>query len=590
MRIVLACCCVAMMSCSTAGLFTSAIQSPVVYDLDAINEPLSAEDAEQVACLPTSTTSLAASVKPVSSADRPSATWPVVMIDEDRGLRYDSMLDLVVKDTLVFVCLSGGGSRAARLAAHTLSTLERLYNERAAERGLTDPIPLIDLVDAYSTVSGGSLYAAWIAGQHRLDRADTRASRHERFGGLARNADVAWATRGLGTLVGMILFNPFNLFYPILAQWLTDVGYLHQLALAIDAKLQGLRFTHMPLVADLVGLFKMGALKPSPRFFFNSTCLDTGRRFVFTQSVVHRPGESQQPNVVRFDHHDDTLTLPSSPLEGAHTLEDIASDPAEFPLAYAAVASAAFPIGVQPLTLRRYHYARSSKEVYVSNQLLKISDGGIFDNSGLATAVDVARFAVLHPDSRVRRVAILMINADASEYQFDQLQDAPQRIGCGEQFPLDLTSPVPGFTDSYDALDMIHYHNKRNVEQAAWRRLVDLRREGSPQERLELFYLPVSLAQLSKRDKLPIPGGDALFQKVQGIATNYVISKGDDLLLDAAANLIVMAEQEWGWNFHDPSSPESENVKPDREYSLGEAFVRILIEAQSRRPPDGPRR
>ncbi len=119
---------------------------------------------------------------------------------------------------------------------------------------------------------------------------------------------------------------------------------------------------------------------------------------------------------------------------------------------------------------------------------------------------------------------------------------------------------------------------------------MDLRREGSPQERLELFYLPVSLAQLSKRDKLPIPGGDALFQKVQGIATNYVISKGDDLLLDAAANLIVMAEQEWGWNFHDPSSPESENVKPDREYSLGEAFVRILIEAQSRRPPDGPRR
>jgi NTE family protein len=73
----------------------------------------------------------------------------------------------VGKSTLVIVTLSGGGARAAALAFGALKMLQQL-----------DPVPgtdgatsLLDQVDVLSSVSGGSLTAAWYAvkGQDALD-------------------------------------------------------------------------------------------------------------------------------------------------------------------------------------------------------------------------------------------------------------------------------------------------------------------------------------------------------------------------------------------------------------------------------------
>jgi hypothetical protein len=61
--------------------------------------------------------------------------------------------------TLFVICVSGGGMRAAALASHTLSLLEKKYNENRDEESPS----FVDLIHAFSSVSGGSIFSSYIA-------------------------------------------------------------------------------------------------------------------------------------------------------------------------------------------------------------------------------------------------------------------------------------------------------------------------------------------------------------------------------------------------------------------------------------------
>ena len=83
--------------------------------------------------------------------------------ESSRSPQIDVLEDLSDSEILIFVAISGGGSRAASLAAHSISLLEKAFISLQQELGVTSAPPMIRLVDAFSTVSGGSLYTYQVA-------------------------------------------------------------------------------------------------------------------------------------------------------------------------------------------------------------------------------------------------------------------------------------------------------------------------------------------------------------------------------------------------------------------------------------------
>src|SRR5439155_7360872 len=69
------------------------------------------------------------------------------------------------QDTLVVVSISGGGSRAGVFAAHVLAQLERKYDQirGCGDKASCDVTSFARRIHAFSTVSGGSLYAFYVA-------------------------------------------------------------------------------------------------------------------------------------------------------------------------------------------------------------------------------------------------------------------------------------------------------------------------------------------------------------------------------------------------------------------------------------------
>jgi len=84
----------------------------------------------------------------------PVRNEPAKHID-DRGYRWSNLKDGQLRDTLVIVTASGGGTRAAALE---LSVLKGLADIKLAEGGT-----LADEIDIVSSVSGGSVTAAYFA-------------------------------------------------------------------------------------------------------------------------------------------------------------------------------------------------------------------------------------------------------------------------------------------------------------------------------------------------------------------------------------------------------------------------------------------
>ncbi len=216
----------------------------------------------------------------------PVRTTEIKEIDQFSGYRYTTLDHKAPKTTdksAVMLTFSGGGTRAAALADGVLRALAETQ-----VRGKDGMVPLASEIDVVSSVSGGSVTAAYFAlgGTDGLDDLEKNFLR----------SDI------MGTLIGRTLLNPAQLFSPridILESYLDDHVFDHK--------------TYQDLIdRDAPGKNRR------PLVVLNAADMDTGGVFSFTQD--------------QFDL--------------------ICADLARLKLADAVSASAAFPVALSALTIR----------------------------------------------------------------------------------------------------------------------------------------------------------------------------------------------------------------------------------------------
>jgi NTE family protein len=289
---------------------------------------------------------------------------------------------------LILIAFSGGGSRAAALG---LGVLNELGAQSYPATG--QPVALIDRVKVVSSVSGGSVVAAWfgLVGPARLDELKTDFLERDNM------KTLEWEAKDPLTLARLSLSS------------YTRIDALRDL---LDRELfHGARF------ADLR---RPGA----PLVVMNATDLESGEVFAFTPQ--------------RFD--DLCSDLDQLPLSVA-----VAAS-AAFPVALSPMSLRNYSYedckGVIPgggwisaeLTLplpryinleeyKRARYAnalRNGKDPYRNEHYLHLLDGGLVDNQGVQSLTEVlvsphspARILEAINSGRARRIVVIAVNARA---------------------------------------------------------------------------------------------------------------------------------------------------------------------------------
>lgn len=222
----------------------------------------------------------------LSACASPVRTSELAHIDQFSGYRYAALeqkAPKTVDKAAVILTFSGGGTRAAALADGVLHALAQTQI-----KGGGAPLPLASQVDLVSSVSGGSVTAAYFA----LGGVDG-------LGDLEKNflySDV------MSSLIWRTLLNPAQLAYPRI-----DIleGYLDE------------RVFHGKTYADLIAADQPGRNR-RPYVVLNAADMASGGVFSFNQD--------------QFDL--------------------ICADLAELKIADAVSASAAFPVALSALTIR----------------------------------------------------------------------------------------------------------------------------------------------------------------------------------------------------------------------------------------------
>ncbi len=114
----------------------------------------------------------------------PERTTQIDVIDQRQGYRYPQLEQMARKhlsDAFVVVSFSGGGTRAAALSMGALQALQATIVETPAGAE-----PLADNIDLISSVSGGSVTAAYYAleGQEGLPKFEKSFLKHDVQGAL----------------------------------------------------------------------------------------------------------------------------------------------------------------------------------------------------------------------------------------------------------------------------------------------------------------------------------------------------------------------------------------------------------------------
>jgi NTE family protein len=292
---------------------------------------------------------------------------------------------------LILIAFSGGGSRAAALG---LGVLNELTAQSYPATG--GPIPLIDRVKVVSSVSGGSVVAAWfgLVGPARLDQLKSDFLERDNM------KTLEWEAKDPITLARLSLSS------------YTRIDALRDL---LDRELfHGARFVDLRR--------RPGA----PLVVMNATDMESGEVFAFTPQ--------------RFD--------------------DLCSDLDQLPLSVAVAASAAFPVALSPMSLRNFSYEeckgaipaggwisaelilplpryinleeykraryanalRNGKDAYRNEHYLHLLDGGLVDNQGVQSLTEVlvsphspARILEAINSGRARRIVVIAVNARADK-------------------------------------------------------------------------------------------------------------------------------------------------------------------------------
>jgi Patatin-like phospholipase len=292
----------------------------------------------------------------------------------------------------------------------------------------------------------------------------------------------------------------------------------------------------------------LSELPEKPQFYFNATCLESGRPFVFTRSAVHSVPRPDEPLVDPLDCW--ISGQKASPgktdelLPFAVTLEDVGSAPKDFPIAYAVLASAAFPGVFEPLPLRVYS-SRSLNGATLSpesrKQIVRLVDGGIYDNTGLTTALTL--FDYLQKKSPKRRKLILFSIDANNEY------NNSEGTSTALNSPIHASWPFRGILQMFPTIDKVYSKQQSLVDAAI-------------QRKISMDSNSIDFYQIKLNDDVQDQ------EQISKIPTEFVISSEEDEVIKKAVDYLLH--------------------KPRYKQSLVQELVdAILTEPQS--PPETPR-
>jgi len=222
------------------------------------------------------------------------------------------------------------------------------------------------------------------------------------------------------------------------------------------------------------------------------------------------------------------------------------------------MASAAFPFGIVPVRIQKYGYEPDRDELFAADSELQLTDGGVFDNSGLygiSSLLDyLTRQRVVRAaagggaQTAPRHIIILAINAEADAYDVYSAQGAVRSAAWYQRYPFNLLSvglPIRTRALGISAINVIHYTNKRRAEELAVRQLASLGRDSGGRE--EVYFFPVNMAQLSRWDSNALPDPSGLYERYKSIPTRYAIDTKHHVLVSEAVELLVSTPQKTGW-------------------------------------------
>jgi NTE family protein len=358
-------------------------------------------------------------------------------------------------DTLLILCFSGGGTRAAALSYGVLEELRRTPLNR---QGITNR--LLDEVDAISSVSGGSITAAAYAlyGDEVFDRLENAF--------LKKNVqtDLLWRT-----------LNPFR--------W---------------GKLMSKTYGRSELAADLYdevlfhgATFADLAQNPGAFVAINATDVSTGARFSYTQYQFDLLCADLAP--LRIS----SAVAASSAVPGllsAVTLNNYAGT-CDNELADAVRIAATGKAG-SVVPRARFHFAEMA--TYLDRQqqpYIHLVDGGVSDNLGIRSVLDGiyaaesnAEVSKIYDLSRIERVAIVVVNA----YSKPDKGYALREISPGTLTLAVEAAGIPVDRYSQETIELL----KEQIERWRGRQIIERGPGSSPQKEVRFYPIVVGFSEI----------------------------------------------------------------------------------------------
>ncbi len=275
-------------------------------------------------------------------------------LDRDRGTHHSTD-----KKTLFILALSGGGSRAAYWSAASMLKLQSLFEE----------VDLLKEVDAISSISGGSMAAAYYAISADAEDDPNRQTEH--------GERPLWTPSGVKSVLGKNYIARWigNWFWPhnFLRFWFTAYDRTDIMAETLSDNLYDTR---------------------------------SGHDFTLAEINPERPNLILNATISSSDAFGNMLTFTEEDFQ-----QQLCSDVSSYEIGRAVMGSASFPAAFNSMTLRDYssddNQACQTTLGSEQKRYVHIIDGGSHDNLGLLSAV---RFLKAN-DEQYDRMAVLLIDA-----------------------------------------------------------------------------------------------------------------------------------------------------------------------------------
>lgn len=319
-------------------------------------------------------------------------TLPFHVFDNAPGYVEPAQINAMDERVNVAICISGGGTPAAVFAAGIMEQLAATPDPNRPGRSV------LDTVDVVSGVSGGSLAAAY----YSLRKPDTFADAQETaafFQRFKSEMTVDFVMRG-----GMhYLSHPWE----GAMRYYTRYRFGQTLANTFDQYLFG--------GATFGDIHRRELDGRAPALIINSASMDYGTKFIFSNlnvnrnfAVDERKAKAAAANLASGADRSriETLaTLAAKPFMMPFGFDGIDSDISSFRLASAITASSAFPMVPGPTALINYR----------NNTYVHLADGGINDNYGIDSVVQLYLSRLQHSRSAKRLVIISIDAANAPQ-------------------------------------------------------------------------------------------------------------------------------------------------------------------------------